>query len=454
MASDPPARAARAWPWLFALAGCAFDVAAFWPGQMSFDSAQAWALARAGDGNGIVPQGFVWLWRIGGELQHGPGALFALQLVLFWGGLALLAGALRLGPRTAAAIMLVCGFAPVPLVLHAHVWTDVMFASTLVALTGALAWAGRSGRRHWLLPATALLALAAGVRHNALPALLPFAFWEAALLTAGWHRWPRRRTVAAAGVALLALLAALTQAVDATAPRRVPVWPSLAQFDLAAVSIASGEMRLPAFMTGPGLDVADLADAFRSWSNVPMLTRTRHGLRAPFDAYTPAQRVELRRAWFAAIRDEPGAWLAHRARVTAALFGTHAPDWPRELVYVDAETGYGDNPPVARNATALHEVVMRVAAATVATPLLAAWPCLALGLVAAPLAWRRRRDPRARAAGIALASAALYAAPLAVIAPAAELRYLDWPCVASLLAFVLALCARQSPIPARGADRR
>jgi len=321
-------------------------------------------------------------------------------------------------------------------------------------LTGVLACAAREQRRRWLLPATALLVLAAGVRHNAWPALLPFALWHAALLTTGSRRWPRRRTVAAAGIALLALLAAVTQAVDATAPRRVPVWPSLAQFDLAALSIASGEMRLPAFMTGPGLDVAELADAFRSWSNVPMLTRTRHGLRGPFDPYTPAQRVELRRAWFAAIRDGPGAWLAHRARVAAALFGTHAPDWPRELVYVDAETAYGDNPPVARNTTALHARVMRAAAASVATPLLAAWPCLALGLLAAPLAWRRRGDLRARAAGIVLASAALYAAPLVVIAPAAELRYLDWPCVASLLAFVLAVRAPRPARPARDAACR
>jgi hypothetical protein len=174
-----------------------------------------------------------------------------------------------------------------------------------------------------------------------------------------------------------------------------------------------------------------------------MLTGTRHGMRDPFGDFTPGQLAELRGAWFDAVREAPCAWLAHRARVAAALFGTHAADWPRELVLVDDEVQYADNPPVARNATALHRMLMRAAARAVPTPLLAAWPCLALGAVAAPLAWRRRRAPRARAALVLLASAALYALPLFVLAPAAELRYLDWPCVASLLAFACALAARE-----------
>jgi hypothetical protein len=62
-------------------------------------------------------------------------------------------------------------------------------------------------------------------------------------------------------------------------------------------------------------------------------------------------------------------------------------------------------------------------------------------LIGGGLAARRRNDVAASIAAIALLSAWLYALPLCVLAPAAELRYLGWPCVASLVAFACAALA-------------
>jgi hypothetical protein len=433
----------RAVPWLIALAGFAFDIAAFWPGQMSFDSAYAWWQARGGTTTDIVPPLFVWVWRIGNLLVDGPGAVFALHLALFWCGLALLVRALRCAPFTAIAVMLVVALAPVSLVLRGHVWTDVGLFSALTFAAGALACAQVDRRRRWLLPAASALFYAAALRHNALPAIVPFAAWFA---------WLSLRDVAAAGatrialmsVVLLIALAGLGRWLDAGVDRHVPVWPSLAQWDLAAVSIATDRLRLPDFMIGPGLDVAELAGAFRSWSNTPMLANARHGIRDPFADYSAQELATLRSAWLNAITGEPRAWLAHRARLSRALFGTHPGDWPRELVYVDDEFHYQDNPPVLRNAGTLHARVMRVAASLAATPALAAWPCLVLGAIGGILAVRRRGDTAARVVAITLLSAWLYALPLCVLAPAAELRYLGWPCVASLLAFACAAFAPRS----------
>ena len=101
------------------------------------------------------------------------------------------------------------------------------------------------------------------------------------------------------------------------------------------------------------------------------------------------ERARLLRAWIGAIAAQPWDWLAHRWRVTRALLGTHAPDWPVELVYVDAEYAFRDNPPVAPNGGALHATLMRWARAHVATAWLAAWPYLALGVVEATSAWMR-----------------------------------------------------------------
>jgi hypothetical protein len=418
-------------PWLIALAGFAFDVAAFWPGQMSFDSAYAWWQARGGSTTDIAPPMFVLVWRIADALHEGPALMFALHLALFWSGLALLVGALRLGAWRAAALMLIAAFAPVPWLLRGHVWTDVAMFSALLFAAGALARAQAMRRRRWILVAVPALIYAAGVRHNALPAVLPIAIWL------GWIAMspaPARARVAIAASAIVAIVVACTALVDAQVQRRVPLWPATAEWDLAAISIDTGEMLLPSFMIGPGLDVRELAAAYRDWNVTPMLTGTRHGMRDPFmEAFAPEQLAELKGAWFGAIRAHPGAWLAHHWQRAVALVGVHDPSWPRDLVYVDAEVQYSDNPPVARNATGLHQVLMGAAARLSATSWLAGWPYLLIGILAAPYAWRRRREPAGMLAIVLLTSAWLYLAPLLLLATA-ELRYLGWSCLSSIVA--------------------
>jgi len=432
--SDRSAMLAAAAPWLIAIAGFAFDVAAFWPGQMSFDSAYAWWQARGGFTTDIAPPMFVFVWRIADMIHDGPAPMFALHLALFWSGLALLASALRLRPWRAAALMSVAAFAPVPWLLRGHVWTDVALFSALLFAIGALARAYATRLRRWILAAVPALIYAAGVRHNALPAVLPIAIWL------GWIAMSpaaTRARVAVAASAIIAIVVACTVLVNAEVQRSVPLWPATAEWDLAAISIDTGEMLLPSFMIGPGLDVPELAAAYRDWNITAMLTGTQHGMRDPFmEAFTPEQLAELKAAWLGAIRAHPRAWLAHHWRRAVALVGVHDPSWPRDLVYVDAEVQYGDNPPVARNASGLHQTLMRAAAQLSGTSLLAGWPYLLFGILAAPLAWRRRHEPVGIAAIVLLTSAWLYLAPLLVLATA-ELRYLGWSCLASIVAAAL-----------------
>src|SRR6478735_6325947 len=74
----------RVVPWLIAIAGFAFDVAAYWPGQMSFDSAYTWWQARGGETTDIAPPVLIYVWRALDVLHEGPGLVFALHLALFW----------------------------------------------------------------------------------------------------------------------------------------------------------------------------------------------------------------------------------------------------------------------------------------------------------------------------------------------------------------------------------
>jgi hypothetical protein len=423
-------------PWLVAAAGFAFDVIAWWPGQMSFDSAYAWWQARGGDTTDIVPPVFVLVWRVCTALLPGPGLMFALHLALFWGGLALIFRALRARSPACIAGMVYTALTPLPLLMRGHLWTDVALAAALLFATGTLASARSDHRWPWLAVTLPVLLYATALRHNALPAVLPFALWWT------WLAWPRRdapvrrQTVPIAGACALALaLFGGATAIDRIVDRQVPVWTSLAQWDLAAVSISTNRMLLPDFMIGPGLDIPELAAAFRPWSNTPMLANTQHGMRDPFmRAYTDAQLSTLRAAWLAAIVDEPRAWLVHRLRLAQALFGTHTDDMPRELTYSDQQAAYRDNMPIAANDGALHRLLLRGAERLRTTFVLAAWPYLAVGAWAALFAWRQRRERTVTIPAVLLASAWLYAAPFIALAPSAELRYLTWPCVASLLA--------------------
>jgi len=422
------------WPWLLAACGFAFDLACAWPGRLSFDPAYAWWQARGGELVDVVPPGFTLAWRATLTLVDGPQAMFALQLALFWSGGALLAQALARSRMHAAGIVATTGIAPLLLVLRGQVWTDVALLAALACAGGLLALAQARASRRLAWAALPVLLYAGAMRHNALPALLPFAAWWAWLACAPRTRL-RRIAVA---FAVLAASACTNALLARAAVRHVPLWPVTAQHDLAALSIASGRLRLPPAMAGPGLDVDEVAAAYRVWSPLPLVTGTRHGVRSPLDPpLSAAELSELRAAWLDAVADAPLHWLAHRARLAVALLGTHAPDWPPDLIYAPGTYAYRDNPPLAANDGALARALLRWAQAHAATAWLAAWPYLLAGLVVLPFAWRRRRDADARAALVLLASGWLYALPLLVAASSAETRYLGWPCAASVLALVL-----------------
>lgn len=418
-------------PWLVALAGYALDIAAFWPGQMSFDSAYTWWQARGGTTTDIAPPVLIHLWRLCDAIVEGPGLVFALHLALFWSGLALIADAIAAARWRAIALVVVVALTPVTWLLRSHVWTDVGLFSSLVFVVGALLQAQTTRRRAWIVAALPVLFYASAVRFNALPAVLPFALWI------GWLVAQTRVRIAFVAAGLCVGMAAFCAIVNAQVDRHVPLWTATAEWDLAAISVATGEMLLPPFMIGPGLTVDELAHAFRFWSNVPMLQNTTHGMRDPFaEDYSPGQLATLRAAWLGAIRAHPGAWLSQKRRQAIALLDVHGADWPRELVFADDEFQYRDNPPVARNRSALHVALMGTAEKLRTTRVLAGWPYLAIGLVALPFAWRRRGELAGVVALVALASAWLYFVPMLPLAPA-ELRYLGWPIVASMLAAAL-----------------
>lgn len=443
---SPVATAASKSPWplaAIAAAGIAFFAACYYPGAMSLDSAVIWAQARGAPSTNIYGAGLRWLWRLTDPVWAGPAPLFLIQLALFWSGLALIARTLDAGLAARIAFVLAAAFAPVVFVLLAHVWSDVMLLATLTFAVGALLRWRDGDRAGWLAAFWLSLVFAAVLRHNVLCAIVPLIAYGLWLALKSRAISPARKRIALIlGTVVLGFGLHAVGALSAqSAQRRYTLWPAIAMWDLAAISIDADQMLLPPATRKPELTLNDLRAAYVPYSNVPVFTATQGRVIGPFFLTGDPVKTTLREAWLDAVFDHPAAYLAHRWRLTRTLFGTKPRDWPHELVYVDDETAFGSNPPVAANRSAWHAAAIRAAEALRDTPALAPWPYLVLGLAAVVVAWRRRAHANAQAALAVLASGFAYAAPLPLIAPSAELRYLGWSCLAAVIGAGLALSA-------------
>lgn len=428
------------WPWLVpAIAAAAFYAAIFYPGTIGFDSAYQWWQARGGETTNLHGIGMTWLWRLSDAASQGPAFLFLLQLALFWCGLVLVAASLPVRRIWRVVFLLAAGLAPIPFVVLSSVVSDAVMMAVLCCALGICVQALGRGRRAPFFLVLALLLFAVLVRKNALPAIVPLAIFSC------WREFPalrskRVRCVLAGsciGIAMLGTDMLLQRRVD----HPVTLFAGTAVWDLAAISIDTGELLLPPSIHGPDLDVADLRQAFVPYANTTIFANTHADMAQPFFDPDDPRNGEIRRAWLDAVARHPGAYLAHRWRLTRALFGSKQPDWPRELVYFPGNTQYRDNPAIAVNRSRVHALFGGWIEAARSSVLLAAWPYVLLALAAAFAAWRRRASPQAQAALATVASGLLYAAPLPLIAPSAELRYLAWTCLAAVLGAAFAFAA-------------
>lgn len=439
-------------PWLVALASAAALFVIFAPGYYSFDSAYLWWVARGQPLDATVPVVLALLWRATAALLPDPSGFFALQLALVWGGLAFVATALRVSTRMRIGIVLAVGLWPPFLALQPHVWRDVWMVAGLLWACGALLRASGTSpmRSAWLALALLPLAFAVATRPNAITAALPLAVWWSALALRALGRaptLPRLLPASLLATALLLVAAALPSRLAGAAP--APMWPYVALWDLAAVSIATDRMLVPAPFRGRDASPERFAEGFREDSNVPVFA-SGAVVYIPEAGVDAAALAELRRAWVRMLRTNPGEWSRHRMRLAGHLFGwrrdpAHAPQ-----ILAPGIVPYRDNPPLALPERPLRDALQRFFDASTRFPWFAGWPYL-LALVALMVLTLRRRDA---ATAAIVASALANALPLAVAAPSAEFRYLAWSVVATLVAAAVAMDGQRRACRARDAARQ
>lgn len=438
-------RARAVWPWLAAAFGAALTLAWFYPGYATADTQAQFQQAVSGRYDDVHPPLLAWMWRGLFAFGDGTAPMFVALTAGFWAGLVRVLRASCVPPIAAAVATLATGLWPALLVLESTVWKDTALIVVLLhAAASAIALehaAPGRGPRH-VVAALALLIVAAALRHNAWPALLPLAW-----LLAARGRSFAARTARFATLALVLALApgAIARALDAETRY---VWTTLPVFDLGALSAATGERLLPPEIA-PSL-TPELARAFhRPWSNTQLVASGQVRISF-FYPYGESLRRALVRAWLAAIVEHPESYVRHRYAVIERLaFGIGA-DVPGELVRDTTQR-------IAAGAVphAPPPWVDSAIAAVQRSAVFGAAPYLAVATIAwLWCAWRAR--PRCAAAAALLASAWLYFLPLAAVAVASEFRYVGWTVAAALVATVVSLCSSSridasrslAPVPA------
>jgi hypothetical protein len=410
----------------------------------SFDAAyQIWQ-ARTGEFSNQSPVVMTALWSLLIHATGNPASLFCLNIVVLWIGLVLCAESICERSLARVVLLAVLGLGPLLLVEMAHLLTDAHLAAVLVLATGFGARFLATNRRVPLYVCLALVIYASCVRHNAPLATIPFGAFIAI------HTWrsPLRPTARGlvGAAALVAVAVAIGFAADrALVVRRVNMWPVIALWDLAAISVDRHVLLLPPFTHGKGMTVDELTQtgAFNVYENTLLFSKSRSGVRDGVEEPYPAARLrEIFEAWLVAAVRHPLAYAHHRLRTFRLLLGRHRGD-AQPLAYFVDRAGYRDNPPfpgpVAPDA---QSAFYRLAAALRPTWLFAALPYVLVDAFAFVLAWPRRRQAEAQLALAIGGGALLYAAGYLPLAPAADLRYLTWPIVAAPVALAFAWRAR------------
>lgn len=434
-------------PWLVAVAGALATIIVLHPGQYPFDSAYQLWQARSGRFNDVTPVAMVALWSALLRFSGNPAVLLWINLAMFWVGIALCAAAISRRAWVRVVVTLVLGMAPLTLTEMAQLLSDAHLAAVMTLASGFAAWSVGRGRRAPMAACVVLLVYAGCVRHNALVAILPYgavAAWE--LRPVCRHDW-RGAVMGAAALGMLSL--GTGYALDrGLVTDRATVWPSIALWDLAAISVDRGALLLPPFTHGPGLTVGELtrSGAFDAASNTLLYQKSPSGIRDGLtDPYSAAELRQLGRAWIGAVLRYPGAYLRHRLRTSWLLIGPHRGS-EQGAAYFVARVVYRDNPPLPLPwAPEAQQRFYALATGLKPGWLFAGLPYVLAGGFALALGWARRERRMAPLAVTIASSALLYSATFGVLAPGAELRYLTWAIIAGPLALAFALSRRASP---------
>jgi hypothetical protein len=287
------------------------------PGELISDSREQLEQAMAHQYTDWHPpvMALVWSWLIG--LGTGVGGLLALQQLLHWLGIGLIAdGCRRAGRRREAWWVLAAGAFPLFLFYDRMIVKDVGMASALIAGTGMIVWFVIQDRRvpAWVIPLSALCLLyGVLIRTNAV-----FAIGPLLLLYFVRSRWPGLPKVIAWSCVAAVVAVPASNWVNHGLIGAKPEYSmqSLQLFDLMGIAVDAGDNRVMGDSPPPLADIRACYtsywwDTVSPWGSCPRL-RLDLGYTADIDTTDPASIVSTAKLWREAVLAHPAAYLAHR----------------------------------------------------------------------------------------------------------------------------------------------
>lgn len=406
---------------------------AYWPGMMIDDSRWQYQQALDGRYDDWHPPLMAWAWHWLSALTPGPAPMLLLQLLLYWGGIALVAtAAARRGQMWTALALGLVGWYPSALLFVGTVVKDVLMTGCLASAVGLILWRreAQNMRAHRALAAAAVLALvlAAALRFNAFLACAPLA---AALVPPQLARTRARRlgAILAAGAALMLVMPAFGRAIGAA---RSDVDLSLILFDLGGITQRSGKSQFPPMgvrdpvAANRGCYSPSEWDGYSNWAHQPC----RLGFE-PFRQAVRAQAASPVKLWLRAAVSHPIAYARHRLdhfnRATWFMVPAGSSDM-----------GWGQSDPnpwgYEVRANAALAAIQGTGAALAETPFF--WPFFWVALAASSLLVAERTGLPVESRAIAL-SALLYGLGYLVFGVATGMRYHLWTMAGAAVAAVL-----------------
>jgi len=428
------------------------------PGSYSPDSVGQLLEAQRGvysDGHPPIMAG---LWSLLLRISGTAETLYWLHLALLSSAFVLFALAFRRSHlRGAIWLLLPVACSPAILNFIGVLWKDVGLAVSLAFCFAcvALSRAARAGQLATLLVVLVMSFYAVGVRHNALPAVLPL-LWLSLLPffpRPGWRRNMGTATFAIIGTGLLFIGGQLVsyQLLDA---KRVHPEQVIELYDLAGISVISGTDVIPDEAKSANFSSEALRAAYSPEYLNPLIFRPDPAISPPLQGTgNPNYLTIFRQAWEHAIINHPWAYLSHRGAIFASLLriGWHTPfyamvDYRQEAADFEAGVGILGDPalksidigrPIFGQRFAASLLMAFVNWAAVHTYLFFGWLWLLVLVATLVAAIVLRKRPMAEVAIGLSASGLLYLLPYFFAAPSSDFRYLYWSIVAASLSTVI-----------------
>jgi hypothetical protein len=423
------------------------------PGIYSPDSLDQLLQAQRGVYSDGHPPLMAGLWSLLLRISGTAATLYWLHLGLLSSAFILFALAFRRSNLPGAVwLLLPAACSPAILNFIGVLWKDVGLAVSLAFCFAcvALSRAARAGQIATLLVVLVVSFYAVGVRHNALPAVLPL-LWLSLLPffpRPGWRRNVGIAAIAIIGAALLFVGGQLVsyQVLEA---RRIHLEQAVELFDLAAISVISGADVIPDEAKRANFSSQALRAAYSPTSSGSLIFRPDPAILPPLQLTENPQYLPIfRQAWERAIINYPWAYLSHRGAVFASLLGIgrQTPffatvDYRQQSAIFEAGVGVLGDPAVKSIDVGRPIFGHRVAAsllmafirAAVHTYLFFGWLWLLVLVATFVAAIVLRKRPMAEVAIGLSASGLLYLLPYFFVAPSSDFRYLYWSVVAANL---------------------